>query len=245
MPRPRYGLKRKFSAAPSSYNAKRPRVGGFAARPRPLVPIRRPYAPVEVKAVDFQGNLFFSNDATSNNQINLINSIAQGTGPFQRIGRRANMKSIQLKFEIQNYTIAAPPDRLRVAIVMDMHPDGLVPAFNTIFQNTDNSGTASSGVDSGPNLDQSDRFRILYTRTFNTPTIAGSGGGVVQGNLDVNRITGTFFKKLNQSVLFKSGGHTIGDIQAGAIYVISESDTSTLASQNWILKMNSRLRYTD
>lgn len=235
-------FKRKF-AGTSTYNPKRAKTVRVT---RTLVPLRRPRAsPTEVKSVDFQANLYFSNDATSNSQITLINSLAQGTGAFQRIGRRASMKSIQFKYEIQNYTIGAAPDRLRVALVMDMHPDGLVPSFNTIFQNTDSSGSASSGVESGLNLDQSDRFRVLYTRTFNTPTIAGAGGAVVQGNLDYNRMTAHFFKKLNTNLLFKSSNHTIADIQAGAIYVIAESDVSTLASQSWILKMNSRLRYTD
>jgi len=243
MPRPRYAGKRKWAgAAPAARSAKRSR---FVGPRRALVPLRRTTpSRLESKFVDVNANFYFDNTASSNSHIHPLNLIAQGVGPFERIGRKTQLQAVRLQYEIQPYLSPALADRLKVCIVLDKHPDGVVPTYDLMFTSRSSNGTLLSDVDSFPNVDQADRFRILHSRVYATGQ-ADLGAPIARQNMDAQLMKADVYVKLNTPQLFRGATANIADCQSSAIYLVVMSQGATLASQTWLCHMSSRVRYTE
>lgn len=240
---PKRGIKRKYTPSfGASYNPRRTKT--IKTSVSTWRRFSRPASKPEMKCVDVNAEFFFGNDPSTNTNINFINAISQGTGAYQRIGRKISIKSINLTYRIQPKNLPAPTTRLKVALVWDKHPDSATPAYNEIFNSLKQDGTSVSDVESLINLDHTDRFVILHSRMFSGGR-ADLNGNILVQNMDANRMTGTYIKSLSKTMTFKGAGSDLSDVQSGALYFVTFNSDATTAQQFWDAHMQLRLKYTD
>jgi len=147
--------------------------------------------------------------------VTLVNSIAQGAGVNERIGKKAMLRSLQ----IRGHLVAAAAGtviKASILIVYDKRPTGSLPAITDILV------TASSF--SFNNDNNSGRFQILRRMDFEvignntTPTTGREAFAIDE------------FIKINRPIVFKSAGTgAIGDIEEGAVYAVTVGSAATNA----------------
>ena len=111
-----------------------------------------------------------TNTSNTNTNCFVVNLIQQGSGSWNRVGRKVNLKSLRIKgsFEV---TYRAHEQTLgnfiRMVVVWDKQPSsGTAPTFDQIFGTTDQYGTETSGILAPPKYDNMSRFRVLRDNTF-------------------------------------------------------------------------------
>jgi len=207
----------------------------------------------EIKAVDTTINQGFLTTV----QVTLLNTIAEGSSFYQRVGRKTHLKYISLKGWIRPSNLNAAAitrSTIRYVIVYDRSPQGAVPSYADIFQDTSAGGANSSSVNSGPNMDNKFRFAILRDRIHEAPPLGVNGAvpAVPQPFLSVD-VTGdskysfncTEFIRTNATTQYSGPNGTIGDVRVGAIYLVTFSDTDANANAAWVVDARCRIRYTD
>lgn len=215
----------------------------------------------EIKGCDIDlPNENIIQDVATNGNIYLINGLIQGTGSWNRIGRKIEMKNLsaKLSFTLQlaniNGTSNAVAPVLRYLIVYDRQPNkGPIPAFEEIFSELNNAGSQSTTVFSGLTYGQMDRYVILRDK-FVCPELAGfmSQAGVAEGAL-MTHLCEEFVKLSGLVTEYdtQSNAGTIADITSGALYLILRSDfygdPATNNRGHWALSGSSfmRLRFKD
>lgn len=170
-------------------------------------------------------------DTTGN--INLLNTVSQGPAVTQRIGKKIRLLSLQARGFVQPGSTATIND-VALLVVYDKRPTGALPAITAILDSV--SSTAMN------NDANSGRFKIVMRKDF---TLTGNAAAVA--NVDSLTIQSTdFFLDLKGvPTTFKGlGTGAIGDIDYGALYVISVGSNAagtTAAFAN----MSFRLRFVD
>jgi len=166
----------------------------------------------------------------------LLNGIAQGTDYNQRIGRKCQLKSLFIRFTVNVNPgalglLAPQGDVVRLLIVYDCQSNGAAPAITDVL--------STVNYDSPMNLNNRDRFKILYDKfaTMYAYTYS-SGTTIVAGN--AKPVFLQKYIKLGMEEIFGGTAASIGSIQTGSIYFLT-------ISQNEITQVNlySRVRYTD
>lgn len=194
----------------------------------------------EMKACDVLGTVALNNTATGSGHTVLVNGLIRGTDRYNRVGRRINIKSVNIKFFI--YTSAGAPavidDLLRFALVWDEQPTGALPVISDYWQDTDRNGATQTNLLSHNNLNNTARFRML--RTLEVPinaelqaTETNKGRSFVEWNVKCN-----FISQYNDG---NTG--TITDFVTGAIYFIGWGNNS--ASAQWSADVAVRVKYLD
>lgn len=225
--------------APTSYPSKRVRLatrgplraplrtGGFygASRYRRLGPrirrLLRYWSPPERKFLDVTA----LGTTLANIRFILMNGIAQGTGVSGRIGNKITMTSAQGRISIYVSTATTSPS-VRCMLVFDSQTN------SAVFTGGDLLASAAAGVDflSPLNLNNRERFRILWDRTYTVDTVS------------TERATFNFYKKMKLPVVYDGTGALVDDIQTGSLYlVIMSSDRTTPP----IFDYYTRVRYID
>lgn len=166
------------------------------------MPLQR-VTPQERNYVDATSSFVYDTTGT----IALIATIAQGASTTQRIGKKAVLRTLQIRGFSYAGTTAIYNDCAFI-IVYDKRPTGVLPAITDILVTA--SATAMNN-DNG-----TDRFQILrrmdFELTGNTTTPAT---GREAESMDS-------FVKINRKIVFKAAGTgAIGDIQEGALYALS------------------------
>ncbi|AJD07528.1 capsid protein [Sewage-associated circular DNA virus-18] len=183
-------------------------------------------------------------DATSTNaavtttwQGALINGIAQGADFNQRIGRKAQMKSVLFNGNFFPGTTAAENASqgvyLRVVIVYDSQP---------------NSGTFPGGTDflgaNDPNtplnLNNRDRFSILIDVRKQIGSYLFNGTPALTAGSPQNAYWNKY-KKCNKETIFSGTAATLGSISTGAMYIFFVGDFNGVG----MIDFYTRVRYTD
>lgn len=186
----------------------------------------------------------------------VVNSIQQGAGSWNRVGRKCYNKSLLIKGEIGlSYSplaatgaIALP--MLRMVVIWDKQPCGFsIPTFETIFARTDQGGTETSKVFDPPRYDNMNRFTVLRDMMITadkaiTPAV-GTGN-----NVDVSVPINEYIKLGNKETVYGSftDPATIANISTGAILVYFRTTTTTAVdAATWLIPetLIARLRYTD
>lgn len=161
--------------------------------------------------------------------ISLVATMAQGASINQRIGKKAMYKSFQIRGKVQSNLTTTVADAA-VLLVYDKRPQGTLPAVTDIltsanskaFNNTQNEG----------------RFKIIrrwdWTLIGNISTLATGKEGY---NFDE-------YVKFRKPVVFKAlGTGAIGDIEEGAVYLVTVGDAGgTLGA---LASMDVRTRFTE
>lgn len=179
-----------------------------------------------------------------------LNLPGQGTGYFQRIGRKIYMRSLRLRGQavyIAGVTSTTNPSEcLRMVVVLDKTPSGSLPTFATVFGTTIQDGTEASTVEAPVRFDNQDRFKILRDihilpkgRTATVIPTTCQWSVPFDEYIKLNNIPTTYTTSTSNP--------TIADIATNAIYVYFRTRAATNDTQDWSISSISfaRLRYTD
>jgi len=213
----------------------------------------------EVKAVDIKITTAALNSTGS---IIGLNFIRAGSSFYNRIGRKIELKNLQIECRLNLVDDAAgrnpPLSYNRIMIVYDRQTNGAFPSMTDILQDVDQAGTNSTDVMSEINLNNRERFTILRDWRFLTPDC--STQQVAAGNMQMANST-TFPDSLGeqQNGLWKffiplkglltqykadSAPAVIGDIATGGLYLITFGDLAA-GNEAFELLYSTRLRYWD
>lgn len=189
------------------------------------MPVQRSSA-TEKGYVDYQNNSVLN----TTGEIQLIATIAQGAGVTQRIGKKAMLRSVQIRgYAFGNAT--AIYNDCAVLIVYDRRPTGALPAVTDIL--------VSANATSMNNDTFSGRFQIIRRMDF---SLVGNSTTVSTGQ-EMKSLDD--FITINRKIVFKAAGTgAIGDIEEGALYMVSvginaAGGTAATASLNF------RTRFTE
>jgi len=231
-------LKNKAVAKIANNRSKYPAVGGMKQNTS------------EIKCVDIPEAIYAITNPTSNANVYLLNGVQEGTGEFNRIGRKIFMKSLYMKLRLlATGTVVAGTDAGRVVIVYDRQPNsaGALPPLTTIFQDTDQTGAVSTNAFSGINIDYKDRFQVMFDSKFGLPSASlasANGAGLVELNACETIIQKFIPLKLDVQYSSTANPCTITNINTGALYLCTMGFLAP-GSQAWELEGNFRLRYYD
>jgi len=149
-------------------------------------------------------------------------NIAEGDDYNERIGRKINLLSLLVKGYI---TCITTSDIVRVYVVYDKEPQQTQPAIADIL--------VADGVNTFPNINNVQRFKILYDRVFNL---------TLQDGAETTQQKFKFYKRFkNAEISWKTDGANLPN--KGGIYVYAVALNNAAATVNW--SVNSRLRFTD
>lgn len=192
---------------------------------RPVV--RRGLGP-ELKTIDISSGP--STFATAG-AVLLLNGVATGTDYNTRVGRKILMKA--LNFKLSCYINSACPngDIIRCMIVYDSQANGAAPTVANILQ--------TAAWDSPMNLDNRDRFSVLYDKYRSVPAYNYAAGAITTG--DFNSPMFKVYKTLSHDVNFSGTGATVASIATGSVYLLTISFNGSGVGYY----VNSRTRFVD
>jgi len=198
------------------------RTGGFFGTRRTIT---------EKKTVDVDP---VSVNVTSTATFNLLNGIATGTDFTDRIGRKVNLKSLFIRYNVGPEDQTVTDNLVRILVVYDNQTNGAAPIIGDVLK--------SANSLSQLNLNNRDRFKVLWDKeiqlTFasNTATVAVSFGQ--------NGYCGKKFKSLrNLEMIFGGTAATVASIQTGSIYLITIGSATAGAASTF--SFSSRIRFVD
>lgn len=213
----------------------------------------------ELKGMDTLFNLSGGPVVTTTNTNNFavpLNLVQQGTGSWNRVGRKIHMKSLRLR-GIANcvsgaatVTANVTQGPLRMVVVLDRQTNGgAIPTWDTIFGTTDQTGAETSNMMAGVRYDATDRFKVLKDcvmladRVTYIPAAEGTEA-LYNGEVTFDE----YIKLSNIETLFggQSSPLTIADIQSGSVLVYFRTNTNT-TDNYWVVKdsCHARLRFRD
>jgi len=225
---------------------KRPRA---ASNPpvRRIVPRVPKPRPRELKGMDTNVATVVTtilSTTSTNGDIATINLVEPGTGSFNRIGRKIYPQSLRVKGLLFSTSVsnAENANWVRMVVVHDKQPSGVLPTFNTIFGDTEFDGTETSTITSNLKYDNTDRFRVLrdkhYILQYTVPGSSGAFECVAYIDEFIN------LKGIETVYSAQTSPTTIADISSGSIYVIFRAwDGTNNAAQ--LANCTARLRYYD
>lgn len=186
---------------------------------------------IEKKVIDINSTSYAVENTGT--QLQLLNGCVAGSQIFNRIGRKINLKSLQIRGFIFG-DASTGVTRVRMVIVFDKQANGAAPTWANIMQSQNIAGTTASDVNAMVNLDNRDRFEIIRDLTYtlgpwsDTATQSYAAGTQIV-NID------EFMKLGNRETVYNAGtAGTIGDIQSGSLYMflISNQPAATGAAAN-------------
>lgn len=171
----------------------------------------------------------FNYDTTGS--ILLLNTVAQGAGVSQRIGKKWRMQSLEM-LGLSNNSPSATVNQIRASLVYDRKPTGSLPAVTDIYE--------SANSRSHRKEDNASRFQIIQEWS------ADLRGNATAGNSqNYTKLFNHVVNMKGKPVINKSAGTgAIGDIETGALYLVTTGNTAagtTAASLNCAF----RLRFQD
>jgi len=213
----------------------------------------------ELKGVDVDTDLSAGNvlaTTSTNAGIFTINLVSPGSGPNNRVGRKIRCFSVRIK-GTATYQYAATAttgtmrsSSIRIALVWDKQPSGVLPVFSAIFGTTVIDGTEASEFLDPLRYDNTGRFRVLKDLVLTaSPTGQNENGGTTDA-MQITHVYDEFIdlkRSMNNETVY--GGQTvptaIADVSSGALYMIIRAQTNESTSQ-WTLDNSfARLRYRD
>jgi len=163
----------------------------------------------------------------------LLNGVAQGTDFTQRIGRQVCNKSILLNGLIYNAiaTSNVQGSGIRVVLLWDYQPNSTALTALDAF--------VSNSVLSPMNLNNRDRFKVLYDKKCQMGPFNVTAGAITAGA--PQNIFITKYRKMNMDVIFSGTAATIGSLSTGALYLCYITDVALAVTWDYY----TRTRYTD
>jgi len=185
--------------------------------------------------------------------IQVVNLTNTGSGSYNRVGRKIFMRSARIRAQLQfrfsnDVAIASSLQRsvgVRIALVYDRQPSGVLPVWGDIFANTDNIGDVIPEINSALNFANTSRFYVL--RDFMVvvdPPFLTTDGSVIQLDRFVDEYVD--LQELETVYSGDSTECTIADISSGALYFMRAATADSPAvAESEVRRGAIRLRYTD
>lgn len=213
----------------------------------------------ELKGVDVDTDLSSGNvlaTTSTNAGIFTLNLVSPGSGPNNRVGRKIRCFSVRIK-GTATYQYAATAttgtmrsSSIRIVLVWDRQPSGVLPIFSAIFGTTVIDGTEASEFLDPLRYDNTGRFRVVKDMVLSA---SPNGQNEFGGTTDAMQITHVYDefidlkRSMNNETIF--GGQTvptaIADVSSGALYMLIRAQTNESTSQ-WSLDNSfARVRYRD
>jgi hypothetical protein len=183
----------------------------------------------------------------------VLNLIQQGSGSWNRVGRKTHLKSVRISGFVRYFstpaatTAALVENVVRMVVVWDKQPSGgAVPTFDSIFGVTAQDGTESCpDISCPPRYDNMDRFRVLRDKSYQCTQGVIAAGGTTNEYRALQRIDEYIKLPGLESVYSgQSSPMTIADISSGALYVYFRAYGNQTGSQA-VIDGVARVRYTD
>lgn len=223
----------------------------IAASRGPLIPKTIIYKKTaEKKGMDTRVGSVISNilaTTNTNGGIVALNLVQTGNGSWNRVGKTIDLKSLRIS-GILNLNNSDPtfaePVVVRMCIVWDKQPSGVLPTFQDIFGSTNQDGTETTQFLDSLRYDNVGRFRTLLDKRYTLNPGFNPGAASQNVACDINE-----YIKLNNLKTIFSGQSipmTIADISTGALYIVFRASTQTAkATAQLDADCVCRLRYTD
>ncbi len=185
----------------------------------------------------------------------VLNAVEPGNGSYNRIGRKIFNKTVRLK-GIATYTYADATTTedlqggvLRMIVVWDKQPTGVLPNYDAIVGRTDQGGIETSDVLDNLRYDNTARFQILRDTVIACNPMVNPAPTAGTGNRVFMRYPFDEFIDLkNRTTVFSGDSDpvTIADISSGGLYVYWRAQTSTNNIEDFAIdaESSSRLRFT-
>lgn len=152
----------------------------------------------------------------------LLNGAAQGVGTNERVGRKAIMKSIALRYI---HTPNAPASQVRILVVYDKQPNGALPASTDVVGIGQFHGHIS--------ISNSDRFVVLMDEISESSQSSA-----------IN-ISGKRYLKCNLETMYGGTTSGIASINSGSIFIMAANNADPTVGAVSALYYSARIRYTD
>lgn len=244
----RGGYKKKAvtkAASKKSYSAKYT-PGGYGIRGAPSVSVgygfRGDYtrSSVEKKYKDIAATTY---GCDSTGSVTVLNSVDEGTGVSQRVGRKICMKSVQLRGVVVPQDVPGAAANVsaqlcRVMLVWDKQPNGVIATIANILS----ASTSCSYI----NLDYRERFVVLMDKHYGLgPLYVDTTATQTWSAVDKCTAVVNKYKRLPQGtdVIFDGTGGGIADINSGALLLVTIGTAA--AGQGFNATLVTRIRYTD
>lgn len=188
----------------------------------------------------------------------LLNTCGTGASFYHRIGRRINMKSVEIRWSFlpngSAMNLLGGSERHRIMLVYDKQPNPTtqLPEASSLLTNVDPAGTATTLAGGMFNMTNRDRFLLIrdYGIIFNyfpggaTPiaTLQAASTNVFS---IADRVPGWkhwYIKLRGLESVYKADTGGLSDIQSGALYLIHYVSSTT---PMFNLLASSRLRFYD
>lgn len=169
----------------------------------------------------------------------LLATIAQGTTTQERIGRKCQLTSIQLRGEIRASSIAtATVAHAVLTIVYDKRPNGVLPTLSEIYE-----GTNPEALN---NENGFDRFQILKRWDLSViGNLAAAGNQTAKSQYIVKK----YIKLKNKPACYKTDAPgvagTITGITEGALYTAISCDHTVASTLAPHIQVSTRVRFRD
>lgn len=153
----------------------------------------------------------------------------EGSGFFNRIGRRTKAKSVQISgavYQTMTNVAFTSPHMGRIMVVYDRQYNGSPPSVADILLAYSNTGATSSTAYDGLNQNNRDRFLVLRDRRFFLPMCgvagAASNAAMVQSGTEKTIVYNDFIKLKGLETHYKatSNPSVAGDISTGAFLIV-------------------------
>lgn len=184
----------------------------------------------ELKTIDVDTALTAVSQAGA---LQLLNGIATGTDFTARIGRKIIMKSLFFRAHFfPSATVDSPTGTfVRLLIFYDCQSNSAAPIVGDVL--------TIGAYDSPMNLNNRDRFKVIYDKFINMSATDYTAGALTTGDPIPKQLQK--YKKLNMEVVFSGIGATVASIQTGSVYalLIASADL-TVAADSYF-----RIRFMD
>ncbi len=186
---------------------------------------------------------------TQSGEVTSIFSLVQGAGSDQRIGRKVKIRSVQLRFVLNNFILQTAAGSglwpTRTMIVYDKQANAGLPSYSDIV--ADNLGAGDEGL-AFKNLNNKERFIILYDNYDCTEQGDGkknSSCRTVVSSLSTDEVSeissGAVYRTMDMDCVFGLTNEPI----TGAIYVVTQGSQSATSTDGRTGKWVTRVRYVD
>lgn len=163
---------------------------------------------------------------TNNQLIYPLNLVQSGTGSWQRVGRVIQLKSVSLyghiRFLLEPLSgVNITTGYVRMALVYDKRPSGVIPNFNDIFGATSQTGLENVYLYSPLRYDNMERFTLLKDFTV-YPTWCPTVGDLTKPAAITHTNYEVHCELPDLQTVFsgQSVTMTISDISNGALYLV-------------------------
>jgi len=189
---------------------------------------------------------------TTNASSYFLNGTSQGSASWNRIGNKIAMQSLRIRGIIGSLLLPdgttgnMQDNYVRMVVVYDKTPSGVLPNWNDIFGDTNNLGTTSSSIFDSLNLLRTKRFRVLKDCNYAINAGASPAAGTGKGQ-NVSQYFDEFvpLKGLETQYTASQSPPTaplIADVSSGGLYVYFRASDNTAITAGFVAGV-ARLRF--